>query len=280
MGISPLYLLPGLGMMVVGLLSVIYWKARKGVAMWWFLFGGMVWASAIAAKVAMDLTVSNTILRWLAERYGAAGLAIIWGLVVGLRTGYLECGFTYFACIKSKLGKVDFPGAVAFGIGFGAAEAIVIGFFSFLNVLALIMVPGLIGLLPPQVAQQLSLGPAIIPAPIIERSFTLLAHVFSAVLIIYAVRTRRAEYFLASFFYKSSIDGLIPWLNQNLGTATLVGIYSIELIVVLYGTLGLFGTTFLKRRFGEQIGPGLTFRRAGVILLLSSALAFVVVLGL
>ena len=269
--VSPLYLLSGLGMMAVGLLSIIYWKGKA--RMWWFLFGGIVWALAIGAKVVMDFTISGPILGWLAERHDMATVAIIWGLVVGLRTGYLECGLTYLACVKSRLKEARFPDAVAFGIGFGAAEAIVIGFSSFLNVLTLIMVPELMALLPPQVAQQFSMGPAIIPAPIIERSFTLLAHVFSALLIIYAVMARRAEYFLASFIYKSSLDGMIPWLSQNVGT--LAGIYTIELVVALYGVLGLLGSATLKKRFGRPAAPGMSFRKAGMVLILPPILALI-----
>lgn len=259
-------------MIAIGLSSISYWKMRKRVSIWWFLFGGIVWALAIAAKVAMDLTISNSIFQWLAERYDAAGMVIMWGLVVGLRTGYLECGLTYVACIKSRLKKVDFSSAVAFGIGFGASEAIVIGLFSFLNILTLIIAPELINFLPPQqrelVIQQFSMGLTIIPAPIIERFFTLLAHVFSAVLIVYAVRTRKAEYFLASFIYKSFLDGMIPWLNENVGTSTLTGIYTIELVVTIYGIFGLLGTILLDKRFDRPVNPGMSFKYASIILLL------------
>jgi uncharacterized membrane protein YhfC len=258
-------------MMSVGALSVIYWRMREKVSSEWFLFGGVVWALAIAAKVAMDLTISNALARWLADRYELASLAIIWGLVVGLRTGYLECGFTYIACIKSRLKKANFVSAVAFGIGFGAVEAMVLGFTSLINILALIFSPELINLVPPQqrelLIQQFSMGLAIIPAPIIERFFTLMAHIFSAILIIYAVQVGKAEYFLASFAYKSLLDGMIPWLNRNVGIGSLQGIYTIETIVIIYGFVGLMGTLVIGRRFGKPVKPGLSFKKAGMMLL-------------
>lgn len=270
-GVSPLYTLSGLGMMSVGAPSLIYWKMKKKVSLEWFLFGGVIWALAIAAKVAMDLAVSNAIVHWLIDRYTLAGLAIIWGLIVGLRTGYLECGFTYIACIKSKLKKADFVSAVAFGIGFGAAEAMVLGFTSLINILVFVVSPESVNLAPPQqrelLIQQFSMGLAIIPAPIIERLFTLLAHIFSAILIIYAVQVNKAGYLLASFVYKSLLDGMIPWLNQNIGIGSLQGIYTIELMVVIYGLGGLIGTLIMGKRFGKPVKPGLSFKKVGMMLL-------------
>ena len=89
--------------MMVGILSIAYWKMKEKVSVWWFLFGGIVWALAIAAKVVMDLTVSNTIFQWLAGRYTLIGVTMVWGLIVGLRTGYFECGFTYIAVSYTHL---------------------------------------------------------------------------------------------------------------------------------------------------------------------------------
>ncbi|HEC95793.1 MAG TPA: YhfC family intramembrane metalloprotease, partial [Euryarchaeota archaeon] len=93
--------------------------------------------------------------------------------------------------------EMKFREAIAFGIGFGGSEAIFLGILSFLNVLNLIFTNSYE-------------DPSILFAPIIERLFVLFSHIFSCVLVIYSVKTKKIRYFLYSIIYKSPIDGIIP----------------------------------------------------------------------
>ena len=112
----PYLLFAGIGMILVGILPVVYW--RKDVELKYFLFGALTWAVAIAVKVLMDLTPLND---FLMRKFTISTFIIILGIYVGLRTGILENGFTYIA---SKKIEMKFREAIGFGIGFGGSEAI------------------------------------------------------------------------------------------------------------------------------------------------------------
>jgi len=112
-------------MVAVGVLSVVYWFRRSRSALRLFLFGGAVWAVSVAPKFLMDYTVTPGISSWMLQATPGlmAYLAVI-GLYVGLRTGLFECGASYVAFVKTRLRSASTDEATAFGVGFGATEAI------------------------------------------------------------------------------------------------------------------------------------------------------------
>jgi len=223
---NPYLLFSGIGMILVGILPVVYW--RKDVELKYFLFGALTWAAAIGVKVLMDLTPLND---FLMRKFTISTFIVIFGVYVGLRTGILENGFTYIA---SKKIEMNFKDAVGFGIGFGGSEAIFLGILSFLSVLNLILTKA-----------STYEDPSILFPPIIERLFVLFSHIFSCVLVIYSVKTKKIRYFLYSIIYKSPIDGIIPWMQHNI-PKTVKGTYMMEIPVVIFGIIGLIGIIKLR----------------------------------
>jgi uncharacterized membrane protein YhfC len=228
--INPYFALSGIGMMLVGLLPLLWWRYRTLVPWRDFWFGVGI--------------------------YTSVGIAIITGAYVGLRTGFFESGGTYLFALKKKLHKYDFQQAVAFGLGFGGAEAVLLGLISFLNVAVLLAFPQIIDLLPPgqraAVLAQLTLPTVVVLAPIIERAFTLMIHIFCAVLVIQAVKTRRVEYFLLSFLFKTLTDGMLPMLTLSFDRTSVAGVYSIEAFVVALGAVSLAGMFWLRGKYGKK----------------------------
>jgi hypothetical protein len=55
---NPWLVLGPLGMVVVGVASIIYWRSRSQVELRFFLFGGLVWVASVAPKFVMDLSVT------------------------------------------------------------------------------------------------------------------------------------------------------------------------------------------------------------------------------
>jgi len=254
--INPYFALSGIGMMLAGLVPLLWWRYRTLVPWRDFWFGAGVWALAISLKVFMDVAITPAFVNCLSGIYTAGGIAIITGAYVGLRTGFFESGGTYLFAIKKKLNKMDFQQAIAFGLGFGSAEAFVLGLISFLNVTVLLVFPQIIDLLPPgqraSVLSQLTLPSILVLAPIIERASTILVHIFCAVLVIQAVKTRRIEYFLFSFVFKTAVDGVLPMLTLMFDRTSVTGVYSILAFVVIWGIISLAGIFLLKDRYGKR----------------------------
>ncbi len=256
---NPLIMLGPIGMMLVGLLSMLAWRWWSEVPLKYFLLGGIVWAAAMAPKALMDIAVTQALNSWARETFGVEGLLIVSSLYVGVRTGLLECGFTYLM-FKRKLKQLSLDEAVAFGVGFGAFEAILLAAPAIIQIALLMSNPSILETLPKEareaVEAQLSMPTWVVPAPIIERIFTLLAHVFATLMIYASVRERKAKHLLGSIFYKSLLDGAIPYVNWLFKpTASPIGVYMAETWIVSMGLIALAGTRYyLSRlaRWGRQ----------------------------
>jgi uncharacterized membrane protein YhfC len=250
---NPFLLLSGIGMMLVAVIAFLYW--RKKAALKFFAYGAIIWVLAIAVKIAMDLTITGYIQYALMNAYTLVTYLIIMGFYVGIRTGLFESGFTYITVLKTKLKKMSFNEAMAFGIGFGGIEAFLLGFFSFINILALIISPDLISTLPADqqeyILGQLNMSTLIIFAPIIERTATMLIHIFAALLVVYSVKQKKFVYFIASFLYKTVVDGMVPLLAFYIGT-TMLDVYLIEIPIVILGLIGYLGIVWIKKKYPKR----------------------------
>ncbi|HUL61779.1 MAG TPA: YhfC family glutamic-type intramembrane protease [Methanocella sp.] len=241
-------LLTGIGMIAVGLAAVFLWRRRAGFEYFWF--GAMLWAVAIAIKLAMDFTVSPQ-LKGLVPASFLGVLAL--GLYYGLRTGIFESGIPYVAFRLA--GKAPtFDQAVAVGIGAGAAEAIVLGLLSLLSVTAFILMPGLVSSYPPdtQATLQMQFSPAFVPVPIWERLFTLFCHVFAMALALLAVRAG-PRWLLLSVAFMALLDGMLIPLLQYVTTRTYVDNLVIEAYVGAMGLVAIAGLFWLKKRYSAYV---------------------------
>ncbi|MCD6444470.1 YhfC family intramembrane metalloprotease [Candidatus Bathyarchaeota archaeon] len=239
------------GMILVGLVSIGFWRLKRGVGFRYFVLGGLTMISAITPKLILDLTATSALSSWAETTFGSTGWLILVGAYVGLRTGFFECGFTYIAFSKTKLRNMSLDEAIAFGVGFGAFEAVLIAIPSLIQILVFMTNPSILDALPPterQMAEaQLSMPTWIVPAPIIERVFTILAHVFTTLLIFSSVREGKTTLFLGAFIYKALLDGVIPYLQRVLKPSTSpVGTYLAEIWVVFMGLLALAGILRVK----------------------------------
>lgn len=246
--VSPLLLLSGIGMMLVAIIAVLYWKRKTKTALRYFLYGSALWVVAILAKIAMNLTVTGPLYYILRDSYSEAVFISLLGLYVGLQTGLFESGLSYIAVLKTKLRKMNFNEAVAFGIGFGALEAFLLGLASFISILTLMLIPELELQLSPDQLLQLSMSGWVIAASIVERLATIFIHIFASVLVIYSVRSGKINFLVISILYKTLVDGMIPLLTNYI-EFTAIGILLIEVPIIIIAMAGFFGTKWLKKLF-------------------------------
>ena len=247
---NPVLLLSGIGMILVGILFPLYWKNKTKVNANFFFWGAGAWILAITAKILLDMTLTPILNVWLFP-HGITTALIVSCLYVGLRTGIFESGFSYLVILKTKLKKMGYKEGVAFGLGFGAVEAIFLGITSFLNILLFVLFPGMIALLPE--AQQMALlaglesNSLIVFAPVMERTVLMFIHVFSTLLVLYAVKAKKLSYLGLSILFKAIVDGIIPWLVFNLSPITdIVNAYLIEIPFIILAVFSYFGIKWIK----------------------------------
>ncbi|MGA1975098.1 MAG: YhfC family glutamic-type intramembrane protease [Conexivisphaerales archaeon] len=240
---SPILLLSGLAMILIGLAPVIYWRRKHNTSWKIFGLGAIAWLSVTILEVVMDALISPALPSSL---QGASALtsALALGLYVGLRTGFFETGFTLIWARRFRLIDASFNDAVSFGLGFACVGSLALGLNSILGILEILMNPAVMGTLPPSVQQALSaqyaLGAAIIGPPIIDRISNMFIYCFAIVVVFMAMRVGRGLFFLAAI-YASLADLMAQPLSLVASSTTLVGIYLLEVPYVILGLIGLLG---------------------------------------
>jgi len=253
--VNSLLLLSGIGMIIIGLITPIYYWRTKRVRVKYFAFGALVWFFAFIAKIIMDLTISGSIGSYLFG-IGTIAYVIVYGLYIGLRTGLFESGFSYVFALKIKLQNITKKQAIAFGLGFGCFEALFIGFFSFINILFYVLNPSIINILPEQqaelITQMLNQSTWTVPAAIIERIAVIIIHVFTTLLVFYSLKISNKKYLCYSIGFKTIVDGIIPALGIYIGAGTITGLYLMEIPFIGLGIISLFGIKWISSKWGEK----------------------------
>ena len=251
--VNPFLMLAGIGMMAVAVIAVVWWNRKTCVSWKWFGFGALVWIAAIALKLAMDFTITGSITGASFDAFGLLGATAVAAIYVGLRTGFLESGLSYlFGKKKAGKSRISFNEAIAFGIGFGAVEAFLLGLGSFLNILAICMYPQLLDSLDMVSKDMLlsSLGQntlVVVPA-VIERVAAIFIHTFAAVLVFASVNTKKSKYIWGSVAYKSVTDGIVPLLPLLAG-AGIISSFAMEVPFVVLAAIGYFGIMDMRKLF-------------------------------
>jgi len=251
---SPLFFLSGVGMMAVAVVAVVYWKLKFGMLWRIFAWGALAWVVGVAVKIVAAIPNQAIIgaAREALPKYIAE--PALW-LYIGLLTGVFECGATLaFAYIK-RIRWADYDGVVAFGLGFGAVEAFLVGVASFVMVLVVILIPDK---LPEGMLEQVTGGASsllTIPAPIVERIIAIFLHAFSCVLIVYSIRTKAWRWFWLAFLYKTAMDAIAGLLHLEnlLADISTLGVWVVELTLLPFGLVGLWGLLVFRRRWVQLV---------------------------
>jgi uncharacterized membrane protein YhfC len=239
-------------MILVAVGPVRYWQRDKPSlwpAVWW---GVLAWTASLALKAAAGLPMMPFFQRHADE-------PVIW-LCGGLLTGVFECVPPLLLILKTRLRRADFNGAVAFGLGFGGAEAFLMGTVALVQTMLLVAFPDHIptGVRDALLKQFARSSLAAILLSIVERALALAAHCLASVLLIYAVRTRRQLWFWLSFAYKTLIDTFAAWAIlawKMPGSTTKTAKF--EIVVAIFALIGLVALPRLKPGFirSEQREP-------------------------
>jgi len=243
---TPLVLFPGIGMLVVGLAFLVYaWRQRLGFR--YVIWGALAWVLSVALKFAWAIGLNARIYSVLTSLLPTTVGSIVFDLYVGSLTGVFEVALVYLVLSRLHLGHAAWTQALAFGIGFGAIEAFLLGASSFAGGLAVLLTPSQV---PASAAAQFALAsnPLYGAAPIVERAATIFVHILSAGLIFYAIASGNQRWLWTAFVYKTALDSVAAFA-QFWGVNSVGRIWTIEAIVIVFGLLGLWGTLRIGRRY-------------------------------
>jgi uncharacterized membrane protein YhfC len=247
--VSPVALLGGLGMVAVAVGCVIYAR-RRGLGWRHLGLGALAWVVTVALKFAWAVPVNTPVYQWLYQVLPEALAGISFYVYVGLLTGVFEVGVVWLVMRYTRLGRATWEQALAFGIGFGAVEALLLGFRGLGIGLAALTSPAELPLGPAELAQMNDVWYQL--APIAERFFAVLVHVLSNALIFYAVATRKPRWFWLALLYKSGIDAVAAGAQLQ-GWTAMPWLWAVEGVVVLWGVVGWLGARWVERHYPQDL---------------------------
>lgn len=244
--ITPIALLPGIGMIVVALGYIIYTAVRK--LGWGYLgLGALSWIITVILKFAWAIPANTPVYEALTGALPETLAELLFYVYVGLLTGVFEVALVWLALRNTKYGAAPWQRALSFGIGFGAMEALLLGASSLANVVIGMTSPEA---LPLAALEQIARANNALYglAPVSERFFTVLIHAFTNVLLFYGVVKEDPRGFWIGFAYKSGID-VVAAFAQFWGIDTVGRIWLIEAIVALWGAAGWWGIRRVKAQY-------------------------------
>ncbi len=250
MALSPVALLGGVGMIAVALGFVAYALFRR--LGWGYLLLGMLgWVVTVAVKFAFAIPVNPVVLNATAE-LSEPWKAILLFLYGGLMTGLTEVLLVWIVLRYTRLALVTWSRVVAFGIGFGAIEALLLGIGS--------LTAALLGMFSPDVLPEVALTEltkadrlVVQLAPISERFFTCLGHLATCGMIFYAARVPLARWFWWALVYKSAIDGVATLAHTHGFLGPPLHLWIIEGIVAVWAVGGVAVIAAIRTRWPDPI---------------------------
>jgi uncharacterized membrane protein YhfC len=255
--IQPVALLEGLGMLLVALGFIAYVGIRR-LGWRYLLVGAGFWVLTVVLKLVWASAGNSAIYAALKSILPGISGQLIFDLYVGCLTGIFEVGLTYLLLqvIDRRRGHAPWRSALAFGIGFGAVEALLLGISPLVSVIVAMVSPDS---LPFEALMALSVlnNPLWGAAGVVERFFTIWVHVGCNVLIFYAIAVRQPKWFWLSFAYKTLLDTIAAYIQVSGLTGNLGAIWMTEAIITLLGSAAWWYTfhVIAPRYPGEEELP-------------------------
>ena len=242
-----LFYIGGLGMVGVALVAAFTIQAFFGASAFQFLaLGALAWIVSVGLKFAWAIPTNKHVIRFFEQKLPPKLSGYVMWSYVGLLTGVFECGIALLFVLNiSLLHSAVWREALAFGVGFGAVEALLLGFFSLFTVFKM----GHKGK-KKAAAESFVILLSAAAATIIERTFTLFVHAFTKVLIVLAVQQNNYALFWLSFGFKSLLDGIAAFGHLKWKVLDkLSRIWIMELVVVVFGVISLLGLWILRAAY-------------------------------
>lgn len=251
--VQPIAMLGGLGMLVVAI-AFIAWALIRGYGLNYLALGGLAWIVAVVLKFAWAIPLNTPIYLFLTQHLPGWLGENLFNLYVGLLTGVFEVAVVWLFLRYTHFGKVPLAKAMAFGIGFGAIEALLLGGSNLLSALAGMLASG--SLTNQQLGTIAAMNnPLMGLAPISERFFTILVHLGCNLALFYAIADRKTGFLWLSFAFKSLLDAVAAWAQLN-GVQQMSVLWSIEAVVAVFGLVSWYAVHWMKAHYpSEQPAP-------------------------
>ncbi len=248
MYLSPWITLPGIGKILIALAFIIV--ARQKGGSWRYLgLGALLWIVTNLIKLQVAAPLLNPVIYQLIYVPGSvwAPGSLLFDFYVGVLTGLTEVLLAWLLLRYTRLGRVPWVEALAFGIGFGAFEALYMGIPNLVASVSALATPQSLSSEAMSSYQPLN-DPLFALAPATDRLAATLIHTFSNMLLFYGVASGRAHWMWVSFGLKTLVDTLAAFLILY-GTPSLPLLWAMEAVLLAIGLVCWWGIRQIQRHY-------------------------------
>lgn len=243
-------LVPAVGMMIVAIAAIVYWRRISGLQLRWFCLGGGLWAVAVALKVVCALLTNKAAVGFMKDTLSYPLFVLGGGLFFGVQSSLCEMGLTLLAVRAWRKLGTDAKRAIGIGIGAGALEALLLGIVS--SVAVLTCLAGLPG--TEKVREGIDTVAAVTPlfwilAPI-ERIIAILCHASCRALILLGVAHRKHMMIFWGFLMFTLLDG-VAGAAQVSGRIGQFSMWWIELAILPFALVSIPILRWCYQRWGS-----------------------------
>ncbi|HUU10887.1 MAG TPA: YhfC family glutamic-type intramembrane protease [Phycisphaerae bacterium] len=248
------YLIPGPGMMLVGVVAAVYWWRRSRVRWRWLWVGAAVWAVGVALKVGWSILLDVLILSGLEGALPYGAYVATGSVYFGLQTGVFEIGVTLAAALIWRRMAADANRAVAVGVGAGAFEALLVGVGPLVSAVA-----ALSGVEGSDRAAASLMG-ASVATPLVwlvgpvERILVVLCHTSSRALVLLGVARQRWSLFWWGFLLMTGLDAVAGWAHVS-GQVGRISFWWLELAILPFAVVSIPIIAWCIRTWPAQEAP-------------------------
>lgn len=203
-----IFIVPGLGAMLVAFLAVFYWRLVSGVQLRWFWAGAGVWTVAVILKLICGLLINTPTIDFLKEKLPYPLFITAAGSFIGIESSIFELGFTWLIVRRWRQLGQDAGRAIAIGVGAGAFEAFLLGLIGLAGSLAVLAgVEGADEAIE-VIRGKSALTPLIWLVAPTERLIALLGHAATRTLVLLGVAKRKPSMVFWGFVMFTLIDSI------------------------------------------------------------------------
>lgn len=254
MNLSPIILI-GTGMIAIAV-AIIFFARRSGCPWRYLGLGALAWIVTVPILKQQGAALIEPVVYgalYVPDALLAPG-SLLFYIYVGALTGLTEVLLIWLLLRYTRLGRVPWVKALAFGVGFGSFEALFLGISYLATIVTALTNPqavteaGLVNL-------KLMSNPLFGLAPIADRIGAILVHIFCNVLLFYGVASGQARWPWISFAYKSLVDAIVGFA-YFWGTQTLPKLWTIEGLILALGCVAWWGVLQIQQRYVLTQLPG------------------------
>ncbi len=248
MTLTPWIALPGLGKILFAVAFILL--ARQKGGSWRYLgLGALLWIVTNLIKLQVLAPLLAPVMYQLLYVPGSAWApgSVLYYVYAGMQTGLTEVLLAWLLLRYTRLGRAPWVEALAFGVGFGAFEALYQGVPSLVSSISALAAPQSLSEAALISYQSLN-DPLIALAPATDRFAATLVHIFGNVLLFYGVASGQARWMWVAFIVKSLVDILAVCL-MIVGIPSVAILWAMEGVLLVIGLVCWWGTGAIERRY-------------------------------